>query len=736
MAVYRFSASIIKRSGGRSATAAAAYRSGERIYDERTGLDHDYRRKSGIEYTEIITPEASPAWMKDRAKLWNAVEKGEKRKDAQLSREVQLSLPHELKDWQRVELVREFVRDQFVSLGMVADLSVHKPDRQSDRRNFHAHVMLTLREVTGEGFGGKNRSWNDRKFVETWRKEWERYQNRALEKAGRSERVDHRSNEEQGLDREPEPKLGPHASEMEKKGKKSERGDLLREVWERNRKRDELKREAEAITGALKKEDQARAMKDSYRQAAGRRDAIGRPEDKDKAAEQKNEKWSVLQYRHYEEKEKLASRHDRQREALEEQLKEFYGPGIKKARKTIAGFEKGAHRDEAEVRAAKKNLANIESRMAEQREGLALKQQAEREKLEASQEMEKEKLARAAGDKQTAGKKEKKTAGPGQRDKAAEQENGKRRSEEMANEKRSELQNRHHEAAGELARRHERQRADLEEKLKEFYGPGMKEARKTIASFEKGESRDIEAARAAKKNLANIESRMAEQRGKLARNQLSEREKMEASQKLEREELARAAGGRQEAGKKERKTAGPGQRDKAAVQENEKRRFEEWANEKRAELQNQRNEDKGELGRRHERQRVNLEDKLKEFYGPGMKKARKTIAEAESRKQSGRFKRLTHRVSGRARRDIEAAQAARKSLADIESRMAEQRGELARNQLSEREKMEASHEVQKMKLENRIDQARQRREKAGWKRDIPKDGRKKATGREGPGFSS
>lgn len=193
MAIYRLSAQVIGRSSGRSATAAAAYRAGACIADERSGTAHDYSRRRGVVHTEVLAPANAPDWMKDRARLWNAVEAVEKRRDAQLSREVQLALPHELDAAQRLELVREFVRDAFVARGMIADLAVHAPHASGDGRNHHAHVMLTLRELTGDGFGKKERAWNETPVLEDWREQWGKAVNLALERAGIGERVDHRS---------------------------------------------------------------------------------------------------------------------------------------------------------------------------------------------------------------------------------------------------------------------------------------------------------------------------------------------------------------------------------------------------------------------------------------------------------------------------------------------------------------------------------------------------------------
>ena len=182
MATFRLSASVVKRSAGRSATAAAAYRSGEQLHDLRIDRVFDYTRRRGVLHSEILTPENTPDWMRDRAQLWNAVEAVEKRKDAQLAREVLISLPHELTRQQRIDLVRDFCREEFVAHGMIADFSVHSPDRKGDERNHHAHIMLTMRVVTGEGFGKKARDWNSTEQLEQWRADWADALNRTLEK--------------------------------------------------------------------------------------------------------------------------------------------------------------------------------------------------------------------------------------------------------------------------------------------------------------------------------------------------------------------------------------------------------------------------------------------------------------------------------------------------------------------------------------------------------------------------
>ena len=237
MADYRLSAQVIKRSDGKSAVAAAAYRAAANLRDERTGTACDYSRKDGVTHSEILTPEATPDWMHDRAQLWNAVEAAERRRDAQLAREVQLSLPHELTDDQRRDLVRSFVSEQFVARGMVADLAIHEPNAAGDERNHHAHVMLTMRELAGDGFGKKARDWNSTEQLAHWREAWAHHQNRALERHGHAARVDHRSFEAQGIDREPSAHLGPVASDMERKGKASRIGNENRQAANNNAER-------------------------------------------------------------------------------------------------------------------------------------------------------------------------------------------------------------------------------------------------------------------------------------------------------------------------------------------------------------------------------------------------------------------------------------------------------------------------------------------------------------------
>ncbi|EEQ8668566.1 MobA/MobL family protein, partial [Escherichia coli] len=224
MAIYHLSMKIISRNSGYSAVASAAYRSGSLMLDERTGLTHDYTRKSGVAEAVILTPATAPVWCTNRAELWNAVEKAERRKNSQLAREIELAIPRELPQDAARETVLAFVRENFVSQGMIADVAFH----HMDKTNPHAHIMLTTRAVGPAGFGGKVRDWNDRTHAETWRASWADHANRALVNAGYQEEIDHRSYERQGLEKTPGIHLGKSACAMETRGIETERGEQNR----------------------------------------------------------------------------------------------------------------------------------------------------------------------------------------------------------------------------------------------------------------------------------------------------------------------------------------------------------------------------------------------------------------------------------------------------------------------------------------------------------------------------
>lgn len=243
MAAYRLAAQLISRSKGGSAIAAAAYRAGVRLHDERTGVEYDYTGRGGVEHREILLPDGAPTAYSDRATLWNAAEAAERRKDAQVARELQLNVPCELNKNERETLVRAFLSRR-VNEGMIADYAIHRPSRNGDPRNYHCHALLTLRSVSGDGFGGKVREWNDVAALQRWREEWAHDCNHTLEIAGLATRVTHLSYAARGIDREPSIKLGPMATELERRGVITYAGDQLRAIWERNAAR-ELQRALE-----------------------------------------------------------------------------------------------------------------------------------------------------------------------------------------------------------------------------------------------------------------------------------------------------------------------------------------------------------------------------------------------------------------------------------------------------------------------------------------------------------
>lgn len=231
MAIFHSSSQVISRSKGKSSVASSAYRSGEKIIDERTGLIHDFRRKKGVVYSNILVPENAPEWTQKREILWNEVEKIEKRKDSQLAREINLALPKELNREEQIKLLENYTKENFVENGMIADIVIH----DIEDGNPHAHIMLTMRTITENGFGNKNREWNDRKNIELWRENLALTINKALEKKGIKERVDHRSYKEQGIEKLPTKHEGYVVRAMEKRGIKTDRGNENRKILEENK---------------------------------------------------------------------------------------------------------------------------------------------------------------------------------------------------------------------------------------------------------------------------------------------------------------------------------------------------------------------------------------------------------------------------------------------------------------------------------------------------------------------
>ena len=229
------SAKIVSRKDGRSAVAAAAYRSGVELVDQRTGQVHDYTRKHGVDHAQVVVPDGCVQL--DREGLWNMVEAKNKRADAQLAREFQLALPAELDADQRRDLAVEFAQTLADRYRIVADVAIHAPDRDGDQRNYHAHILTTTNTVNDDGkLGNKCRAFNaidhDRdksrrdqpNEIEITRQLWQDLANRYLEQAGCAERIDHRSYKKQGIDLQPSRHLGVAATAMERQGKATDRG--------------------------------------------------------------------------------------------------------------------------------------------------------------------------------------------------------------------------------------------------------------------------------------------------------------------------------------------------------------------------------------------------------------------------------------------------------------------------------------------------------------------------------
>lgn len=222
MASYHLSVKTVSRSTGRSAPAAAAYRAGVKITDERTGLVHDYTRKQGVEHSAIVLPANAPEWSADRAALWNAAEQAETRKNSTVAREFEIALPSELDADGRRSLAMSFAKEISERHSVAVDVCIHTPHRYGDDRNHHAHLLVTTRQLGPEGLGAKTRELDQKQSgeIERWRGRWADMQNSALERAGSTERVDHRSYERQGKDIEAELKQGPAVTAMERKAER------------------------------------------------------------------------------------------------------------------------------------------------------------------------------------------------------------------------------------------------------------------------------------------------------------------------------------------------------------------------------------------------------------------------------------------------------------------------------------------------------------------------------------
>ncbi len=247
MAIYHLSTKPVSRSSGRSAVASAAYRCAVLLTNHRDGLVHDFTRKEGVEHKEIVLPDGLSAdWALDRSALWNAAEFAEKRKDARVAREFEIALPHELSPEGRLKAARAFAQDLANRYGAAVDFAVHSPSEHGDIRNYHAHVLMTTRQVGKAGLGEKtvlehknarllaNGMATTDMQLRDIRQSWEGIANRQLQREGLDVRIDHRSHIERGLELSPTEHMGVHASQMRQQGMAVERGRLDDEAARQN----------------------------------------------------------------------------------------------------------------------------------------------------------------------------------------------------------------------------------------------------------------------------------------------------------------------------------------------------------------------------------------------------------------------------------------------------------------------------------------------------------------------
>ena len=275
---FHFSVNIITRGKGKSAVASAAYISGEKIKNEWDGVTHDYTRKQGVISKEIFLPDHAPKEYKDRKTLWNSVELFEKNSNAQLARNFIISLPKELSIEENKKMIEEYIQTNFVKEGMIVDLAIHDESREGNQ-NIHAHIMTIVRPINEDGtWGQKSKkeyildekgekilnkngkpktrkveltTWNDKVNVEKWRENFSDLCNKYLERAGAEKRVDHRSFKRQGIKQIPTIHLGASASAMERKGIRTEKGDINREIKKQNELLKNIGNEIKKITSWL-----------------------------------------------------------------------------------------------------------------------------------------------------------------------------------------------------------------------------------------------------------------------------------------------------------------------------------------------------------------------------------------------------------------------------------------------------------------------------------------------------
>ena len=252
VAIFHLSHKFISRGQGQSVVAAAAYQSRGRLRDDQTGQVKDYTRKAeqALLFSGVFAPKDAPAWARDRERLWNAAEQAEdtynrtRAKTARTGQHLEISLPYELTAEQNRYALQDFIKDHFTRHGYAVDLNIHGPDKGGDSRNVHAHLLITTRTLTPEGFNPQKPRFDHKAITEQanrWREGWAKTANRHLERYGHEARIDHRSLEAQGLEREASQHLGPTATRMERDGKASDRGEENRQGERRRQNRAHLR---------------------------------------------------------------------------------------------------------------------------------------------------------------------------------------------------------------------------------------------------------------------------------------------------------------------------------------------------------------------------------------------------------------------------------------------------------------------------------------------------------------
>lgn len=251
MALYHFHVGQVKRSAGQSAVESAAYRAGEKLYSEYYGQVSDYTRKGGVMYTEILLPPHAPCKYVDRQTLWNAVEDAERNKNAQLAYSFDIALQNEFSTEENIALARQFMLDNFVSRGMIADFAVHKPDKKDGGiANPHFHVLCPIRPLNPDGtWGAKQRrvyrengkfdavpttDWGKPETLEAWREAWAALCNAKFEEKDLPDRIDHRSYERQGVEQHPTVHEGVAVRQMEARGLATNKGERNRWIKSAN----------------------------------------------------------------------------------------------------------------------------------------------------------------------------------------------------------------------------------------------------------------------------------------------------------------------------------------------------------------------------------------------------------------------------------------------------------------------------------------------------------------------